>query len=382
MSQNFDFSSILRRGRLLLEEGRSAAALSDLQEIHPAHEREQKELDYLLGWAYVQLRHWDEAVRVLSPYTLFIERERAIDSLNTREIQGFCLLRLAEIAIQAAHYEEAGRHLLRALKVLHDRRVDLPMALIKAYYFRASTYEMRGLNAAAIQDYLQAMELCRAQDEPRELADIYNGLAEAYRISGLLIEAHETGRKALNLYRQLSDLRRQCEVLNRMGRTAFKLGDYNEAVDHYLEAMTIAGSDPKGDKMVMVNSTAIADLRLEQGRIDEAKRYCAMALEVSNRLKDPFLRGLTDIVIGKVTFAEARQAEGEDKRRLLEETVACFAQAIDKLKTTQVQQHIAEAYGYWAQALEAQGRHQDALGCWREAYNARSVARDSLLEEV
>lgn len=382
MSHTTDVTLMFRRARLFLEEGRSAATLSELQEVHPEDEREQKELNYLLGWAYVQLRRWDEAARVLSPYSLFNERERTTDSLNTREIQGLCLLRLGEIAIQSAQFEEAGRHLLRALKALHDRRVNLPMTLIRVYYYRAMTYTMRGLYAAAIQDYRQARELCGAQDDLKELAEITNGLAEAYRVSGLLVEAYETARAALKLYRKLDNWRRQCEVLNRLGRIAMKLGDYTAASNHYLEAVTIAGSDPQGGMMVMVNSAAIAELRLEEGQIDEAKRYCAIAEGVSNRLNNKLMRGLTDMTIGKVTAAEARQAEGVEKLRLLQAALTWFEQALEKLKETQGQMHIAEVYGYQAQVLEELGRQQDALLCWREAYNIRSATKEAALEEA
>ncbi len=384
MSQTTDILLLLKRARLLLEEGRTAAAFAVLEAIQAADEQQQKELDYLLGWGNLQARQWSEAARLLAPFDLFNERDREVETLNNRELQALCLLKLGGIAIQAARNEEAGRHLVKALKVLQDHRVQLPNAQIKAHYYLATSYKMRGLFSAAIQEYLRARELCISLDESRELPFIYDGLAETYRTSGAFIDAYESGKKALVLYRRASNREGECTILNRLGRIALKLGDFPNAVDYYTESLATAAifPDQQGDKMVMINCAALADLRLEEGRIDEARRYCERVTEISHRSDNKFLAGMADVIVGKVTYAEAQQVEGAERRRKMEEAISWFAQAAEALGESEAYDLLAEVNGRWAEVLEDLGQSQEALGRWKSAFAARAAAKGPSWEEI
>lgn len=377
MSQLTDVSLLLKRARLFLEEGRAADALAILEVIRPINEREQKELDYLLGWGNLQARRWSEAARLLAPFDLFSESGREVESLNNREIQALCLLKMGNMAIQNLRFEEAGRHLLKAIKSLQDRRVQLPNAQIKAHYYIACTYKMRGLYSAAIQDYLLAQNLSLAADDDRELACIYDGLAEAYRVSGKFLEALESGKKALELYRRAGNRKGECTILNRLGRIALKLGDHVNAGEYYTESMAIAATFPdhRGDNMVMTNCAALADLRLEEERIEEAKRYCTYASEVSQHSDNNFLSGMADMITGKVIHAEAKQAEGEQRCQLMAQAIQRFEQASRALEEGEAYDNAAEVYGRWAKALEDLGRSQEALRRWKSAYEAMEAAK-------
>jgi tetratricopeptide (TPR) repeat protein len=127
--------------------------------------------------------------------------------------------------------------------------------------------------------------------------------------------------------------------------------------------------------MMMVNCAALADLRLVEERLEEARRYCLRAQEITNRLlaKDGQLIGLTYLISGKVSQAEAERAEGEQRQRLLEEAVKWFNKASDQLNATQSYTDVAELYGRWAQALEELGHFQEAIACWKNGYQALST---------
>lgn len=376
MLQQTDVSLLLKRARLLLEEGQAAEAISTLEAIRPEDEQEQKDLDYLLGWGNLQSRNWSEAARLLEPFTLFEEHGREVESLNNREIQALCLLKMGSMAIQNLRFEEASRHLLKALKSLHDRRVQLPNALIKAHYYIAGAYKMRGLFNAAIQDYLQAQEYAIHAEDNRELPCIYDGLTEAYRVSGKFMEALDSGKKALELYRRASNRKGECVILNRLGRIALKLGDYVKAGEYYTESMFVAAAIPdhRGDKMIMTNCVALADLRLDEGRIEDARRYCDNAAQLSARSSDKFLSGLADMITGKVVYAEAKQVEGEHRCQLIEQAIHWFEQASKALGEGQAYD-LAEVYGRWAEALEDLGQGQEALVRWKSAYEAMGAAK-------
>jgi tetratricopeptide (TPR) repeat protein len=88
--------------------------------------------------------------------------------------------------------------------------------------------------------------------------------------------------------------------------------------------------------------------------------------------KDGQLNGLTYLVTGKVTHAEAQRAEGEQRQKLLEETIKWFKKARDKLAPTQSYADLAELYGRWAQVLEELGQFEEALLCWKSGYETLS----------
>jgi len=384
MSEHTDVLLLLKRARLFLEEGRAAMALSILETIQPENEQQQQELDYLLGWCNLQARQWSEAARLLAPFDLFSERGREVESLNNREIQALCLLKLGNLSIQKMRFEEAGHHLLKALKALQDRRVQLPNAHIKAHYYLAGTYKMRGLYTAAIQEYQQAQERSLAADDDRELPYIYDGLTEAYRVSGKFMEALESGKKALVLYRRVGKRDGECSILNRLGHIALKLGDHVNAGEHYTESMAIAATFPdhRGDKMVMINCAALADLRLEEGRIEEARRFCEDASQISERSSDKLLSGMASMIIGKVVYAEAKQAEGERRCQLIEQAIHSFEQANSALEEGEAFEHVAEVHGRWAEALEDLGQGQEALSRWKSAYAAMGAAKGPSWKEI
>jgi tetratricopeptide (TPR) repeat protein len=373
--QSTDVQRMFTRIRFLLTQKERELALALLETISVSvnDEQQRKELDYLLGWAYVLHRRWDDATRVLPIRKMYSEVNRDFESLNDRERFVLCLLCLSDTAIKASHFEEASLHLTRSLKVLQDRRVQLPMAKIKTKYYLATTCVMRGLTAAAIQNYEEALRLCLFVDDYEEIAHIYNGLSDAYRRSGNLMNAHLAGMEALKLYERTGDTHMQGNMHNRLGRISFKLGYYNEASDHYTEALVFATTEGS-NTLVMMNCAALADLRLAQGRIDEAKRYCQRAEELSNRTNDDYLSGLTYLIAGKVAQAEAEHTT-ERKQELLEEAISWYSRAKEKLENKEAYDDIAEMYGRWAEASEELGHSEEAISCWRSAYAVLSTAK-------
>jgi len=375
MSPNTDIQMRLYRGRLFLEEGESDRALVVLEAIDTDDAVQQRELDYLLGWGYTLKKRWDDALRVLSPFSFAVENEGDQQNILDRERLVQCLLRLGEIAVNMAKYEDASRHYTKCLKVLQSKLIHLPLAQIKARYGLAMTCTMRGLYAPAIQHYEQAIRLCLHLDDDEEIGNIYYGLADTYRRSGDLINAKLAGEKALALYERGGNQHMEGVTHNLLGRISLHLGNYREASDHYTEALAIATTH-SGLRMVMVNCTALADVRLVEGRLEEARRYCQRALELARRSKekDEQLIGLTYLISGKVAHVEAQHAEGEQKQKLLEEAIKCFEKAKEQLSPTQAYADVAELYGRWAQVLEELGQFEEAILCWKSGYEALSSA--------
>jgi tetratricopeptide (TPR) repeat protein len=382
MSQNPDGKTLLIRARLLLEEGQSDRALAELEAFmnnggaQQLNEKQRAELDYLLGWCYTERRRWEDALRVLTPLPGNVEDEGDKENRINREKLAYCLMRLGYIAVNTARYEDASRHYTRCLKVLQDKRINLPLAKVTARYGLATTHVMRGLYAAAIQHYQEAINLCLYVDDDNEIGNIYYGLCDAYRRSGNLTNAQLAGQKALELYERCGNRHMEGVTHNILGRISYSLGDYRQSSDHYTEAITLA-TNYSGSRMFMVNCAALADLRLAENRLEEAKRYCQYALDTIGRLqaRDEQLCGLTYLICGKVAHAEGRRSDlDEERRKSLQEAIKWFEMAKDNLSPTQAYPDVAELYEVWGQVLEDLGQFEDALLCWKSGYEALSSA--------
>ncbi len=381
MAQNNDVQMLLFRSRLLLEEGQADKALPILEAICTDNEKEQQEIAYLLGWCYVSSKRWDDAAKVLSPLPKFVEGDGGEESRIDRVRLAHSLLRLGMAAVHLGQYENASRHYLKCLKVLQSKKIQLPEAKLKARYGLAMTYLMRGLPAAAIQHYELALGLCLYLDDDEEIGNIYYGLSQAYIRSGRLIDAQLAGEKALGLYERCANREMEGETRNMLGQIYLQLGDYRAASDHLTEALSLAASQSNA-KLIMINCAALADVRLTEGRLDEARRFCLRALENIDHIKhrDSYLESLTYLEYGKVAQAEAQQAEGEKRQRLLVEALSWFEKAQVGFSPTQAYYEVSELYGRWAQVLEQLGRYEEAIACWKSGYEALSGANGPALE--
>ena len=375
MEQIPDNKTLLFRARLLLEEGQSDAALKILEAIVPEDEKQQKEVAYFLGWCYVLHKRWGDATKVLSSIVSFADDEGESESCIDRERLALCRLRLGYAAVNFCRFDEAVHHFSRCLKVLNNKRVNLPpIVRVKAHYSLAMSYMMRGLYSTAIQQYHDALHHFLYIDNDEELGNIYYGLSDTYRLLGKLEDARLAGERALELYIKAENHSMEGITHNLLGHVALENKDYRVASDHYTAALAISNTYA-GTRMAMLNCTALADVRLAEGRLDEAKRYCQLACEWAAQVTDTYLCGLTYFVTAKVSHSLAGQAREEERQRLLEETTQWLEKAKSCFAGKDADGDAADMYQLWAQTLEELGHYQEALTLWRSGYETLSRAK-------
>ena len=115
-----------------------------------------------------------------------------------------------------------------------------------------------------------------------------------------------------------------------------------------------------------------ARLLLEEGQNDLALAGLE-AIDTGNEEQQQemaYLRGSVYLTAGKESQAKAKQAEGEQQRKLLEEAIEWFEKAQKQFSLIQERDNVAEAYSGWAEVLEELGHLQEALACWKSAYEA------------
>lgn len=367
----------LNRARLLLEEGRSEDARTVLEAIQTDTDEQQHDVTYLLGWYYIISRQWENATQTLSSLVTHItseDEDAQQETLLERARLAIHLLRLGQTAVNLAHYEDASRHFTLCLKMLHDRRIHLPALRIEARYNLAMTYVMRGSYTVAIQQYEDALRLCRHFELNEALPDIYYGLSEVYRCMGNFTKAHEFGREALRIYQERGDEPLQCRMYAMLGRISLLLGDSDGAANYYRTSCALAISNNR-PKMIMLNYASLAEVCAAQERMVEAKEYVHLALDATTQVDDVFLCGIVYATIGRVTLAEARLTDVSQGQHLLDEGISWLQKAVTYLKSTQAFKDLAQTYISLATASEELGRSQDALSYWKLAYTETDKAK-------
>jgi len=368
-----DSERSIYRARLWIEEGQYDLALTDLQHIQTDDPEQERQMAYLSAWCHTRLDHWAEAQCLISQlYTPGNIEESWNDAKhNERERRAFYLLCLGNAAINLNRFEEASQHYTQCLKLLSERRVNLPQVRIKARYSLGMTCIMSGFYAMAIQHYEEALRLCQNNPDQEDLPEIYYGLCDANRLLGKFESAYTFGVKTLELYENRGMRTMEGRAQNMLGRICYQIREYEEAADHYLESLSIATLD-NNQKMKMVNFTALADLRLAENRQEEAQRYCQRALEVADGMHDNYYLGLMYLTCVKVTLAESEQAEGEQHEILFSNARRLFEKAKEHLSQTQASVLLGEVYGRIAQMLEKSGQSQEAISYWKTAYESLS----------
>src|ERR1700730_14764044 len=379
--QPSEIERILRRIRLMTEEGQEKDVLEQLDTLLTGDSQMQQEITYTRAWYYTQKKQWKEAFQHLS--SLYdpqsIQNDWDDTTHTERERRAFYLVWLGTIAVNLSRYDDAARLFTQCLEILEMRRVHLPKVRVKALCGQAMTCIISGLNAVAIQHYQEALKVCAKeklqQELKRDIADIHYGLADAYRQSGDFGRARTHGRMALQMYEDLPDRYFVCRVYNLLGRIAFQLGEYQVAAEYIMESLSLAVLEDKVG-MKMLNFVAMADVRLAEKRLDEAQRYCDHALETAEHLQeDHHLCGMMYLVCGKVAFARAKEMQGEEACYGLREAQDIYKKAGEHLALTQATAHLSELYGRRAEVYEALNQPQEALACWKSAFDVSTAPR-------
>lgn len=359
--------SSLFRARLYLEEGRSHDALTILETVQPQMEETEYDVAYLKGWCFIQLYRWDDARNVLAPLLQSARNEDPDqEPLLDRERLILYLLRLGQVAVTLAHYDDARIHFGYCLKLLRDRRVNLPLIRIRARFFLAMTYLMKGICSVAIQHYEEALRLAEHYKDEESLPDIYYGLCDANRGLGNFIEAYEVGRKALHLYQEQGKEILQARVYNLLGFIVAQMTDTEEAEDYYMQSLRLA-EERQNSVMIMLNYAGLTELRLQQGRFEEVTSYSNKALSYAQQVNDKNMAGSVYISIAKVILIMAESAEEVQREATYARAVELFQEAEKCLKDTQSYVELAELYGRWAEVLEHSGQAHEAFRCWKSA---------------
>ena len=143
------------RVHLFIGEGQVEDALTALEHIQPAGEKEKREIAYLRAWCYAEQSRWNEAAEILPEAGASEEAVSDIQALGQteRRRRAYYQLIMGNIATNMGHHEEGMRHFRKCIKFLDERRMNIPTVRIQALMGMGTRSVITGFYDAALIHY-------------------------------------------------------------------------------------------------------------------------------------------------------------------------------------------------------------------------------------
>jgi class 3 adenylate cyclase/tetratricopeptide (TPR) repeat protein len=172
-------------------------------------------------------------------------------------------------------------------------------------------------------------------------------------------EAEGWFTKALDLYREAASVSEIAWTSRQLGLVAWRTGNIAKAEKQFRESIRILA--PMQERGTLCESQRyLAQLLLEEGRIDEAEKYALAARETVSA-EDFASRATTRIALAQVRAAQGRDGEAE----------ILFAEAVEILSGSEHCRILLDVLPPYAEFLRAREREADAVAL--EARLAESV---------
>jgi class 3 adenylate cyclase/tetratricopeptide (TPR) repeat protein len=264
--------------------------------------------------------------------------ESRIDAVSLLETAAWWRGRLGESEAYAEEELEIARRLGR-----DDLESDALLDLAGIYVARREGDRAEPLIA-------RAMELAEESGSLTAKARAFTESGELHAFRGRHEEALAEYGRARDLFEEVGAATNLARSLLRIGRLVGRRGDTAEAEKLLRESIRIL--QPTEDRGTLCEvQRSLAEILLEQGKIDAAEVYALKAVETVGP-QDVSSQSTT-----RKTLAMVRAAQGRD-----DEAEALFRESIDILERSEYSRFLSEPLKAIIQFLEERGRMDDVLG--------------------
>src|SRR3989442_896936 len=234
-----------------------------------------------------------------------------VDRANVLFRMGVCRYHLSSIASAVAIFSEA-----LALAEASQLPCDLLRSEILGW--RSRCYRRQRDLEAAREDVERALELAKALDDHRTMANVYFQASLLAERMGHWVLARSYAERAKAYYEQLNDERNVGRLLNNLGGLNFQLGKPDKAVEDLKSAYRVLldkGSEAEAANVV----SSLAHVHLMTGQVETAEEEARHALDLLEG-RDDFLLDIapTQLVLGRALMEQGRLDEAQDTLRLAE----------------------------------------------------------------
>ena len=323
--------SYLERGVSADERGRVEALLARSEALAQAHHYDEAvdeyencktavlatgavelEARHLSGeaWARMERGELREAIDLLTRARGLTANPEfsAVDQADVLFRLGVCRYKLSSIATAVGLFNEA--------LALADSS-DLPCDLLRSDIlgWRSRCYRRQRDLEAAREDVERALELAKALDDRRTMANVYFQASLVAERMGHWVLARNYAERAKAYYEQLNDERNVGRLLNNLGGLNLMLDKPTQAIECLKASFSAALEvDSKEDAAQAAGSLASVHLQLEE--YDKAEQHARHALELlDSRIDWLHEIGPTQLVLGRALLEQDRLDEAEEMFR-------------------------------------------------------------------
>ncbi len=243
----------------------------------------------------------------------------------------------------------------------------LPCDLLRSEIlgWRSRCYRRQRDLEAAREDVERALELARALDDHRTMANVYFQASLVAERMGHWVLARSYAERAKAYYEQLNDERNVGRLLNNLGGLNFQLGKPDKAVEDLKSAYRVLldrGSDAEAANVV----SSLAHVHLMTGQVQTAEEEARHALDLLEGRED-FLLDIapTQLVLGRALMEQGRLDEAQETLRVAETS----AEQLESIS------HRAAAWMAQGDLAGRRGDAQTAARLYRKAAEALQDVR-------
>src|SRR6266545_1092332 len=194
----------------------------------------------------------------------------------------------------------------------------------------------------------RALELAEESGSIVARASAAQSKGTLHRVRGEYEQAHGWLTKSLDLYREAASVSEIAWTSRQLAQVAWSTGNLGRAEKLFRESIRLLA--PMRERGTLCESQRLlAQLLLEQGRIDEAEKY-ALAGRETVSAEDVTSRATT-----RVALAQVRAAQGRD-----DEAESLFREAVDVLSGSEHCRILLDVLPPYAEFLRAREREADA----------------------
>src|SRR5579871_1131140 len=278
------------------------------------------------------------------------------------------LIRKAQEAEQANHWDEALKLLQQALRIAHQKNDHTGEAIILASI--GSVYATIGQPQKALEYFKQTLNVVRDIHERPAEAGILNDIGVMYDNLGQPQQALEYYTQALSLQQDVHNRNGEATTLHNIGKVYDEIGQSPKALEYYNQALTIL-KEVKNYSGEATTLTSIGLVFANTGQPLKALEYYTQAMAICKAIKDRIGEARILNNMGLV-YGDIGQPEKALERYT--QALPTIREAHDRIGEARTLHNMGLAYVDISRFREALECYTQALPIIREAHDRRGEA--------
>jgi tetratricopeptide (TPR) repeat protein len=262
------------------------------------------------AWARMERGEVKPALELLDRCRTIVEQPQFsdVDRADVLRRLGVCRYKLSSIATAVGLLNEAFKL---------AEKSDLPCDLLRSdiLHWRSRCYRRQRDLEAAREDVERALELAKALDDRRAMADVYFQASLVSERMGHWVLARSYAEQAKALFEQLEDDRNVGRLLNNLGGLNLMLGKPDAAID-YLKASFSTALEVDSTEDAAVAAGSLATVHLQLGDYEQAEQLAQQALGLlAGRVDWLHEIAPSELTLGRALMEQGRLDEAEEHFR-------------------------------------------------------------------